>query len=68
MGWLQRGMRGWRYLGETTLFGSLAHFAGVSLQHAPILFTMLLVLRPSIALHSPAAGHWSHTGLQCAEL
>ena len=39
------------YLGEATLLGSLAHFARVSLQHAPILLTMLLILRPSITLH-----------------
>jgi len=37
-------------LRQTSFLGSLADFAGVSLQHAPILLTMLFVLSPGVPL------------------
>ena len=33
-------------LRQAALLGALAHFGGVGRQHAPILLTVLLILRP----------------------
>ena len=45
-------------LGQAPLLGALGDLAGVSLQHAAVLFTVLLVLGPGITLsQGPVHAH-----------
>lgn len=49
------------HLWQASLLGLGRHFAGVGLQHAAVLFAVLLVLRPGVALPQRPV----HAHLQC---